>query len=95
MKSFASDEGAGAFFNKQVAPADQKLVNSATQTEQKGRVGGVDNVTGKPVTKETQSRATNVRKFFGYILEVPNLKGKPTPAQAPRSPYIFTPPKSQ
>ena len=70
----------GAFLNRKVVFADVKLVNAATKAEQKGNSGGIDNVTGKPVTKETQNRAEKVRLFFSYILENPDLKGKPTPS---------------
>ena len=73
--------GAGdAFFNRDIIFADKKLVDAATKAEEKGKSGGIDNVTGKPVTKETQSRAEKVRQFFSYILGTSDLKGKPTPS---------------
>ena len=72
--------GAGdAFLNRDVSFADQKLVDAAHKTQQKGKQGSIDNVTGKPVTKNTQIRATAVATFFGSILADPKLKGKQQP----------------
>ena len=70
--------GAGdAFFNKKTISADKKLVATAKAVEQKGTTGGIDNVTGKPVSSQTQSRAKLVRKFFGYLLSAGAFKGDP------------------
>jgi RHS repeat-associated protein len=77
--------GAGdAFLNKDVSFADKKLVDAAHKAVDKGKNGGMDNVTGKPVTKKTQGRGAAVATFFSIILTDPNLKGKrPPPAYNP------------
>lgn len=69
----AYDEGEAtgfgdALFNRKVRPADVDLVNSANQTAQKARQGGVDEMTGKPVTSKTASRANLVSIFFSWVL---------------------------
>jgi len=66
-----------ALFNRDVIPADKKLVTAATVVEQKGKIGGVDNMTGKPVSSQTQTRAKLVRIFFNYILNAGAFKGDP------------------
>jgi hypothetical protein len=45
----------------------------------KGKTGGIDNVTGKPVSSETQSRGKWVRRFFSYILKAGAFKGDTPP----------------
>ncbi|WP_290790914.1 hypothetical protein [Flavihumibacter sp. UBA7668] len=73
----ADAAGAGdAFFNREIAPADRTLVNSANKVIQKSREGALDNIKGKPVSPETASTAKVVRGFFGWILSAPALKGE-------------------
>lgn len=64
---------------KKTIPADKKLVAAATTVIQKAKTGGIDNVTGKPVSSQTQRRANIVRNFFGYLLKAPAFKGNPPP----------------
>ena len=69
--------GAGdAFFNKDVIPADKRLVAAANRVKEKAKTGGIDDVTGKPVSSETARRARIVSGFFSWILKAPAFKGE-------------------
>jgi len=63
-----------AFFNKKVVPADISLINSSSITYQKLETGGLDNVTGKPVTPATAHSALKAQLFFTLVLFSPFMK---------------------
>lgn len=92
----AQARGAGdAFFNRAVRPADVDLVNSANQTKQKATSGGIDNVTGQPVTSETARRARWVSWGFTKILNGPKPETPRPQVNTPDNPgrYKYYEPK--
>jgi len=82
--------GAGdAFFNKDVIPADKKLVTAANQVKEKAKTAGIDNVTGKPVSSGTARRASVVSKFFSWILKAPAFKGEIPKSNEKPGPHVI------
>ncbi len=60
----------GALFNKKVISADERLLKSAMETELKGMIGENDNITGKPVSRETGNRASHIISAFRLIHKI-------------------------
>lgn len=78
-----------AFFNRDIIPADKRLVAAANQVREKARAGGIDNVTGRSISSGTARRAWVVSKFFSWILKAPAFKGEMPKSDEKPGPHVI------